>query len=313
MSRLPPAEKLSLALRKNVRDEYEAKRAGWEKKMSEILGVAWTIDINPNAIWPYCKGSYGKDAIGSCIGSYVEGAIWQLGAFSDKYDEQGLAELNGICHAHVLNMDIDLEKKFAYSGCQVEQGRLVIMLNDDEIGSNVNDSLEMRQLLKALNDAPPAPGQTSNISVHARFGIAEDYDPKIEGVRKRIAAMTGNPDIKLNPNFDDTFAKLRQEEKRKKNGLSADWESRLGGSTRSYFEAVEWTMSCEKFAEDEMIREGFNETVDKGEITFRIVDTLSYDSYCEVVVENGLLYVQCLASSWDSNSGSAAQKLIDQL
>ena len=38
------------------------------------------------------------------------------------------------------------------------------MLNADEIGSNVNDSLEMRQLLRALNDAPPAPGQTSNLS-----------------------------------------------------------------------------------------------------------------------------------------------------
>jgi hypothetical protein len=67
MPRLPPAEKLSLALRKNVRDEWDNNKANLEKQLSEVLGETWTVEVTPNAIWPYHNGGYAKESLGSCI------------------------------------------------------------------------------------------------------------------------------------------------------------------------------------------------------------------------------------------------------
>jgi hypothetical protein len=83
MPRLPPAEKLPLALRKNstlldsgkahrtninaVRDEWESKKGDLEKKLAGILGVEWTLDVQPNALYPYATEGYAKDSLGSCI------------------------------------------------------------------------------------------------------------------------------------------------------------------------------------------------------------------------------------------------------
>jgi hypothetical protein len=46
-----------------VRDEWEAARPNLEKQLSELLGETWTVDIDPNVIYPYgdpsCKEQLG--------------------------------------------------------------------------------------------------------------------------------------------------------------------------------------------------------------------------------------------------------------
>jgi hypothetical protein len=56
------ADKTSL-----VRDSWEAKKEGLAKKISEHLGVEWTIDINPNQIYAYAKDGYAKESPGAMI------------------------------------------------------------------------------------------------------------------------------------------------------------------------------------------------------------------------------------------------------
>lgn len=88
MSKLPPVEKLPLAIRKScklsplhlrtsdantnrtaaVRDDWDAKKGDIESKLSEILGVAWTINVNPHQIYAYSDSSaYAKENLGSCL------------------------------------------------------------------------------------------------------------------------------------------------------------------------------------------------------------------------------------------------------
>jgi hypothetical protein len=50
-----------------VRDEWDSKKPDFEKQLSDALGAAWTIDINPAAIWPYAIEGLAKDAIGSLL------------------------------------------------------------------------------------------------------------------------------------------------------------------------------------------------------------------------------------------------------
>lgn len=71
MSKLPPVEKLPLALRKSVRDDWDAKKADVEARITEILGVPWTIEVNPNQIYAYAKSGYAKENLGACIHEYV--------------------------------------------------------------------------------------------------------------------------------------------------------------------------------------------------------------------------------------------------
>jgi len=47
-----------------VRDEYEAHKEVWEKKLSELLGEAWTFDIDPKALFPYVKEDNQKASFG---------------------------------------------------------------------------------------------------------------------------------------------------------------------------------------------------------------------------------------------------------
>ncbi len=244
----------------------------------------------------------------------MDSAIGRLKYFESIHGKAGLAEINGICGTHELGMDVDESQTFSYCGCTVSEGRLVIVFNEGSLGTNSNDALDQRTLLDALNAAPPAAGSTSNISYAARAGIRTEYDSKIEEVRASIADMIGRRDgFKLSPNFDDVFARLAEEKKRKSDSLDAEWESRLGYYAFSYFEGLAYIMKSQGFGDDDLLREGFNEGVEKAEVALRIVDKLQYDSYCEVVIEDGVLYIQMLATTWGTNAGYAAQKLIDQL
>jgi len=194
----------------------------------------------------------------------------------------------------VITIDLDETGKFSYCGCSVSNGQLVLLFNAEYLGTNISDALDPAHLLKALNEAVPAPGNDSNISYAARTGIRMEWSTKNEDFRTKLATLLNKPDLKFNPNFDQIFAALKAEAARKGSSLGEDWESRIGPLTVAYFEGLVDSMTYQKF-DDEMLQEGFNEAVEKGEIGLRIVEKLEDSSYCEVVVEDGVLYIQvCL-------------------
>ncbi|KAK5658928.1 hypothetical protein OQA88_1744 [Cercophora sp. LCS_1] len=310
MVRLPPAEKLSLALRKNVRDEWDNNKKDLEQQLSEILGQEWTVDINPNAVWPYHNDGYAKESLGSCIKSYVEGAVYYLKYLGGRYDSL-IGEVNEIASAHVLTMDVDEESRVSYCGVDVVDGKLRIIFNPTSLGVNINDALSESNLLPALNNAPT----DKPLSFSARLGIASDYEPAIAAVRHQFAELLGKQDdeINLNPNFEETFAKLKEAASNKKNDIRDDWQNNLGSFTLKYWEGLAYQMKYQKVGEDDLVQEGFLDAVSSLEFKFRIVDSLEYASYAEVVIKDGILYLQSKATTWGTNIDYAAEKLIDQL
>ncbi|KAK8045183.1 hypothetical protein PG993_005207 [Apiospora rasikravindrae] len=313
--RLPPVEKLPLALRKNVRDEWDNKKLEIEKELSDILTVPWTMEVNPNQVFAYAGDGYAKESLGSCIASYFKGAIWQFKNYESTYGEEGLKELNDICHAHVLTMDVDLNKRFTYGGVDVdERGALRILFAPDNLGCNIDYCVERDTLLKALNNAPAAPGTSgSAISFSARTGIRQDYDPKIEGIRTKVAELLAWPEIQLNPNWEEVFAALKAESQVKKTELREDWQAYMGSMAISYFEGLVSQLQWQKFEDDDLLQEGFREAVSKGEVKFRIVEKLKDSSYSECEVEDGILYLQSTAKTWGTNTSYTAEKLVDKL
>ncbi len=210
----------------------------------------------------------------------------------DKFGPEVAKEINTIAHAHVLTMDVDdaEPKRFSYCSCDVSEGKLRILFRPDALGTNIDHACQQDKLFPALNAA--APGDDKPMNFIARTFIRSNYDPKIAATQTKIGALLEKPDIKLVPNFEDTFAKLQAASKVKGNDVRDDWQENLGEFALKYFEGLAWQMKSQKFEDDDMLREGFTEAVDKGEITFRIVDTLKYGSYGEVVIEGGVLYIQ---------------------
>ncbi|KAM0324333.1 hypothetical protein ACHAQA_008114 [Verticillium albo-atrum] len=310
MPRLPPAEKLSLAVRKNVRDEWDNNKADFEKQLSEVLGTEWTFDINPNAVWPYHNDGYAKDSLGSCIKSYAEGLIYQIKYLTERY--QDLAEeINTLAPAHVVGLTVDETepKRFSYGSVSVEDDKLVLLFRPDSLGTNISYAAQEDQLFPALNAVP----SDKPLSFSARHSIATDYEPQIEKVREAIATKLGKPDVKLVPNFEDLFAKLKAAASVKGNDVRDDWETQLGYIAHQYFEGLDWQLKSINVEDDEMVQEGFNEAVEKSELTIRLVDKLKYGSYGEVVIEDGILFIQTLPEKWGTNVSYAAEKLMDQL
>ncbi|GAP91548.1 hypothetical protein SAMD00023353_6500460 [Rosellinia necatrix] len=310
--KLPPVEKLPLALRKSVRDDWDAKKGDIETKLSEIFGVAWTINVNPNQVYAYAKDGYAKENLGACLHEYFDSATRRLDEFKDTFKEDGVNELNTICHAHAMTIDIDEEKRFSYCGADVFEGQLRLLFAPGNLGTNISYCLDRDVLKKALNEAPPPEG-AAGMSYAARTSIRVEFEPKIEAVRETIGELLAKPDIKLTPNFEDSFEKLLAESKVKKTGLTKDWQEYLGGWTRGYFEGLASQLRWQKFEDDELLQEGFHDVVDKGEIAFRIVDKLTQGSYNECVIEDGILYLQTTTKTWGSNVDDAASKLMDKL
>ena len=54
----------------SVRDEFESKRGELEQSLSEVLGVPWKIEVNPNQLYAYANESYAHNSIGRMIAEY---------------------------------------------------------------------------------------------------------------------------------------------------------------------------------------------------------------------------------------------------
>ncbi|KAE8445884.1 hypothetical protein EG329_012808 [Mollisiaceae sp. DMI_Dod_QoI] len=303
-----PAEKLPLALRKNVRDGWEAKKESLETQMETLLGVKWTLTCNPLVIYPYAeKDSYGSNSLGDCIFAYFDALVWSLKSFVEKHGASGVQELNTVAPTHVATLLPSA--KFSYCGCLISDGQLQLVFHPERLGTNI--SYVAQDLDKALSEAPhPEGGPT--LSYAARHSIKTDYDSKIEALTEKARKMLKNESFKFEPAFDALGQGLKSGK-----GVRDDWETNLGSFALSYFQSFVDVLEREKFADDELLREGFEESISKGVVKLTVVEKLGGGSggngYNEILVEDGELSIQTTAEKWGTNIHYAAEKLVDIL
>ena len=217
---------------------------------------------------------------------YFSSAIRRIKDFSDKYGEAGVGEINTLCPAHVLTLDFDTEKTSGYCRAAVVDGKLTMLFTENNLGTNIDDALGLSNLEEALNTAPEPEG--SKLSYHARRGIREEYEPEIEKITSEARELLKNDKLTFKPDFESLFEKL----KASKEVDRSDWDTTLGSFLKYYFEGFVSTLKWQKFGEDELLQEGFNDVVDKNEVAFRVVDKLERKTYNEVVIEDGVVYIQ---------------------
>ena len=210
--------------------------------------------------------------------------VQNLKRFIDKFGDDGNAELNSVCSKHQLVFAPQEATKFSYGGLEVKDGILRLVFQETNLGTNTSDVSQ--DFAKALKEAPPTAG-TSALNIMARKSIREDYEPQVEEFRSAIATLVNMPSLKLNPNFDHNSSMLA-----KTASDHETWDRQIGAATLDYFSSVESVLKREGFEGDDMLQEGFQEVISKGEICFRIVDKLNKGTYNEVHTEDGVLYIQ---------------------
>jgi hypothetical protein len=214
----------------------------------------------------------------------MDAVVNNVKRFVNMFGEDGKSELNTVCSKHQLVFAPQDTTKYTYGGLVVKDSALNLVFADNNLGTNVSDvSVE---IAKALKDAPAAPG-ASAFNIDARNSVRDKYDPNVEEVRSSIAGLVNMPNLKLNSNFEHNASMLA-----KSADQNPSWDTQIGSATLSYFSGVENHLKRQGFKGDEMLQEGFQEAVEKGEICFRIVDKLTKGSYNEVIIEDGVLYVQ---------------------
>jgi hypothetical protein len=226
-------------------------------------------------------------------------------------------------------MVADDTKTVKYSSCDVVDGIIRILFAPSGLGVNVNDCLE--PLPAKMNEATQPAGADGKVPVLgplARLSVSKHYNEQIKPELEKLKKWF-SPEFKLNPMWDENYAVMKKTPK--KDLVSEDWEDSMGRTTLSYFEGVTYYMDWKNFKEDDMLQEGFNDTIDKHEIALRVVEKLKKGSgYNECVIENGVLYLQvsCFSSvssymiadilqttpkTWGVNVNDAASDLLGLL
>lgn len=216
------------------------------------------------------------------INRYVRCAISGLRRYVESYGDDGKQEINKVASAHTLIMDLDEGKKnkISYCGCGItSSGQLAILWEDGNLASNIDAVFSERNINTALNDVP-----SEGMGYETRIDIKKNYDEKIAEVNEQVNTALKKT-YTFEPGFEAAYAKL--------SGTKADFKDNLGSYVYLYFNAVARALVRFEFDKDDMLQEGFNEAVDSGKIAFRIVDASQMkQTYGEVVVEGGVLYIQ---------------------
>lgn len=145
--------------------------------------------------------------LGQVIVWYIEPLVSNVKRFVDKFGEDGKGELNSIVASHTITFGPQDSTQFSYGGLVVENGVLRLVYNaPDSFASNVDDI--SKDIAEALKKASSSSGSGSAYDILARNGVRQNYDPKIEEVRKNIEALTGLKGIVLKPNFEENAEAL---------------------------------------------------------------------------------------------------------
>jgi len=246
-----------------------------------------------------------------CGNRYVSGALESLEQYVNDYGEDGKSELNTLASSHTITMDVTSKSGISYTDCEIVGGVLRILFVKDALGHNIRDSLE--NLTEAINQAGISSDDAS-LDFNARSSIKIDYEPKIGAVQAKFHTILVTPTFDLEPNFEHNYAALLAYNKNKKSPQFGhrDWQKKLGQLTLNYFSAFVETMEDKGWGDDEMVREGVKEAVEKNQIALRIVSKLSTGKlYNECVVEHGVLCIQTTAENWGTNISDPANELLD--
>ncbi|KAL0568175.1 hypothetical protein V5O48_013812 [Marasmius crinis-equi] len=293
-----PIEKLPLAVRKDVRDNYEAKKVELEQEISKVLGVAFKANLNTNEIWAYNTDD--RASAGGVLFRYVDGFLTCLKEYLNTYGDDGKDHFNNAVSKSELQVHVNpLGDKAPTIDCTVNEGVFVVLFHHQKLGYNQSHIRE--ELLKAVENAP-----REGLSVRAKQSIKDKYDECIDELRDDIAEMLAMPELIIEPSFEENYKALKAAK------TEDSWEETFGRGTYAYFEGLKDQLARQGFKGDEMLQEGVAEMATEKKIVFQVVSKTAKE-YNEIVLDGGVIYLRTTPAKWWVNVAGAGEGLVDML
>ncbi|KAF7356430.1 hypothetical protein MVEN_00975900 [Mycena venus] len=288
----PALDKLPLAARKDISDNFEANVEDFRARIKALLGTDFTFNINAEEVWAYAEE--GQTSAGTCFAGYVEGFISALEYFINKYHEAGKTYFNAAVSQSALTLTVNpLGEKGKTISSDVKDGVYRILFRPGELGYNQTQQYD--NILPAIESAP-----RDGFSLSAKHSIDTDYEGEIDAVQQAISELCGTQ-FALDPNFEENYRVLAGAKETAKN--DKDWELRVGSVSLKYFKGLEFQLERQGFRDDDMIHEGLQEVVKSKTFKIRVVPETSTKRSSETVVdrEQGVVYLQCTPKKWGLN------------
>ncbi|KAF7370523.1 hypothetical protein MSAN_00684300 [Mycena sanguinolenta] len=294
----PAMAKLPLAVRKDIRDNFDAKKDDFQARIKELTGVDFTININAAEVWAYADAD--NTSAGSCFSGYVEGFISALKTFMTKFEDNGKEFFNAAVTQSELTLTVNtLGDKAETIDSAVKDGVYCILFHQERLG--YNQSWLDSTMLPAIESAP-----REGFSLSAKNSIENDYEAEIEELQEEINKLCG-ADFTLDPNFEENYKALTAAGDK----VSSDWQKSIGGTVLRYFQGLKYQLECQGFKDDTMLQEGLQEVVETKTFKVRVVPKAN--STTETVLEDGVIYLQCDADRWGYNANYMGEGLIKLL
>jgi len=295
----PAIAKLPLAVRKDIRDNFDAKQEDFQARIKELVGTDFTININAAEVWAYAEE--GNTSAGTCFAGYVEGFISALKNFMSKYEENGKTFFNGAVTQSELTLTVNpLGDKGETITSDVKDGVYRILFRHDRLGYNQNWLDDT--MLPAIESAP-----REGFSLSAKNSIENDYEAEIDELREEINKIVGT-EVTLDPNFEENYKALSAAKDKVSDN---NWQARIGSVVLGYFKGLKYQLESQGFGGDDMLQEGLQEIVETKTFKVRVVPKTK--STNETVVEDGVVYLQCAPDRWGYNSNDMGEGLLKLL
>lgn len=236
---------------------------------------------------------------------YFENALRGLKYYKERNGDDIVTELNKLCTAHTMVLDVDPEDKIGYCGGKITaDGNLALLFGTKNLAVNMDNVMDESKITDMVNSAPAGDGDA--LSFKVRKSIKEDYDTKIKEVSDSINKIFGK-DITLVPNFEGTAKALKDA------GRFDSEETTIGGYTYFYFKSLLSTLESNKVADDEMIKEAIEEEMSGNKIEFVVVPGDAVSGYGDTKFEGGALQIRTNPKNYGVNIDDITRKLLDQL
>ncbi|KAF7297693.1 hypothetical protein MKEN_01392600 [Mycena kentingensis (nom. inval.)] len=295
----PAIVKLPLAVRKDIRDNFDANVDNFKARIKAQLGQDYTININAAEVWAYANE--GDTSAGTSFKGYIEGFITALESFIKKYEDNGKTYFNDAVKQAEITLTVNPQGDKAETiSADIVDGVYRILFRHDRLGYNQNwqDSC----ILPAVESVPREEGY----SLSTKHSIEDDYEGSIDEVSAEINKILG-AEFTLDPNFEEIYNTL----KGAKEVGDSDWQSRIGSTALGYFNGLKYQLERAGFKDDDMLQEGLQEMVETK--TFRLRVLPKTDSTTETKIEDGVVYLQTRPDRWSYNQNDMGEGLIKLL
>jgi hypothetical protein len=313
---VPPVEKLPLAARKNIRDEFDSKIAEYTKTVSELLKVPYKLEVNFNQFYAHGaasedSSSWVKSSPGSAAASYFESFIYYLKTFTDNGEYTDAIEaFNDLVTEKRVAIEAGGED-ISYSDCSVKDGTFEINYDPKRPGTNCDYAC--REMPKRFDEALFA-RSPDTLPMIAKRSIREDYDSAKASILKSTKEELLGADITFVADYDAIWKTIVAGKKVDKSLVPQDKAGNFGGAIKGYFEGFVWQLK-NNFKQDDMMVEGFTEAVTTSQVRLEVAPqgTALKDTYSEIQIVDGVFVLRTVPSYFGTNVDYVARGIVDLL